>query len=231
MFSQYATKQLPPRLDYKPIGGDWYDADYLSGKKSNWVAPYCWENFRHIFDTWAKILVNGFPEAKNFLDVGCATGMLERSMTEMRRRKHLGYEIEGFDHSPAMMLSCEEKARPFITQASVDDFFFTKRYDVMVSLDVFEHLTEEQALRFLQKSRYYVNDCLFFVIALDEPRQRAEPSHINLKDRKYWHETFLRCGWVHTKEHEFMQRIAMSEDNIKRLEVEIFIYGANNGAI
>jgi 2-polyprenyl-3-methyl-5-hydroxy-6-metoxy-1,4-benzoquinol methylase len=228
MFESTAGKTLPKKLSYAPINGDWYDEDYLSGKKSNWESPYCWENFENIFKSWAKIVVNGFPEAKSFLDVGCATGMLERAILELAKRKHLRYEIHGFDHSPTMILNCEEVARPFIEQSSIDDFTFTQNYDVMISFDVFEHLTEEQAMRFLQRSRYFINDCMFFVIALDEPKQRNEPSHINLKTREYWHEVFLKCGWVQTPEFKLMQDIAMREDNIRRMEVEIFIYGANN---
>lgn len=228
MFDQLVQKTLPSKLSYAAIDGDWYDDDYLSGKKSNWGAPYNWENFKHIFEVWAKILVNGFPESKSFLDVGCAIGMLERAMIELRKRKHLGYEIYGFDHSPTMIANADEKAKPFIELCGIDEFFFNRNYDVLVSLDVFEHLTEEQAISFLHRSRYYVNDCLFFVIALDEEHQRAEPSHINLKTREYWHELFLKCRWIQTPEYKFMQDIAMREDNIRRLKVEIFIYGANN---
>lgn len=226
MFESATRKNLPNKLAYEPISGDWYNEEYLSGAKSNWESPYQWENFENIFKSWAKIVINGFPEAESFLDVGCATGMLERAIVELAKRKHLSYDIHGFDHSPTMILNCEDTARPLIELSGIDDFQFIRNYDVMLSLDVFEHLTEEQAMRFLQRSRYFINDCLFFVIALDEPRQRLEPSHINLKTREYWHDVFLKCGWMQTHEFKLMQDIAMRDDNIRRLDVEVFIYGS-----
>jgi hypothetical protein len=82
----------PERL---PIPGDWFDSDYFEhGLKSNWEHGYSWPDFKGVFQDTALYLAEMFPEARSFLDVGCAKGFLVKAL---RQR---GLEAWGFDHSP-----------------------------------------------------------------------------------------------------------------------------------
>lgn len=211
-----------------PPLSNWYDADYYSGKgKSNWKHEYNWMHFGTLFREWWKFLLEGFPESKSFLDVGCAKGICERAFIEVCNGNGFTDKIiEGFDHSEYAIANADEKAKPFIKRAALHEYEFDRNFDVMISLDVFEHIPLLQVEDFLKRSRKYINDCIFCVIALDEPRQWAEKSHINLRTREAWHETFLECGWQHTCEHATMQSLAMATKFIKAVQVEVFIYGA-----
>lgn len=219
-------KQITAEKLFGEVPHEFYDAEYYVGRtKSNWKKKsYEWENFDKIFRDWAAFLVTGFPEAHSFLDVGCARGFLEKAMAELAEdNERDDISIEGFDFSEWAIGNAVEQAKPFISCASVDNYEFTKDYDVLVSLDTFEHLTEEQATNFLNRSRHYVNNAGFFVIALDEERQMDEPSHVNLKNRSWWDAKFEECGWVNDWWAKMKTALAMREKFAVVNQVEIFV--------
>lgn len=227
MFDHTYRKSMPERLPYEPIAGDWYNAEYFEQtQKSNWSAPYRWESFSHIFEMWARTIVWAFPEAEWFLDVGCARGLLERGWHQLKELNKFTFQYHGFDVSEYAIATADPLAKPFIEVASVDTFKFTQKYDVIVCLDVFEHLTEAQARDFLRRSREHINDACFFVIALDEEHQRAEPSHINLRTREWWHKLFWDCGWRHNNGTDEMQRLALEDPGIISARCQPFIYSS-----
>jgi SAM-dependent methyltransferase len=224
MFGIEKKRNLQPKIDGE-IPSVFYDADYYAGNiKSNWETSYDWQNFGKMFKEWAKFIIVGFPEAKNFLDVGCARGFLEKGILDVCERSELNVEIEGFDVSPWAIENCEASVKQLVECASVDSYEFKRNFDVMISLDTFEHLTVKQSTEFLSRSRHYINDCGFFVIALDEERQRDEPSHVNLQNRAWWDAKFKECGWVSDWETQMMTILAMKEKFIKSCNVEVFIY-------
>ncbi len=235
MFSAEKAKIIyAPRLTGE-VNADFYDERYYLGEgKSIWDKPYEWENFRHIFKGLAAFIISGFPETKSFLNVGCARGFLERAFVELLEKNPLlDMSIKGFDISSWAIANAEAEAKPFVSVASVDNYQFTKNYDVMIALDTFEHLTKEQVTRFLLRSRKFINDCGFFVIALDEERQRNEPSHVNLQDRVWWENKFIECGWTNDWSVQMMETLAQKEKFIKQCKIEIFIRRAQaeNGSL
>lgn len=225
MFVIAKPKIKLPRL-VGEVTPDFYAEDYYLGEgKSNWEKPYDWINFGTMFIKWAAFLLTGFPEAKSFINVGCARGFLEKAFLYLaERNKRTDLSFDGFDISPWAIENAEPEAKPFISVASVDDYHFTRQYDVMISLDTFEHLTEAQATRFILRSRKFVNDCGFFVIALDEERQRYEPSHVNLQDRAWWERKFVECGWVSDWQTQIMETLARKERFIQSCKVDVFIF-------
>lgn len=206
----------------------WYDREYFEGThKSNWGMVYDWENFGGVFEQWATFFTYGFPESRKFLDVGCGRGLLVRAGEELKAWSKLQFQIEGFDGSAFAIENCDPKAKPFVQCAALDDYTFDKDYDVMLCMDVFGHLTEAQACNWLLRSRKHIKDRGFFIIELNEPHQRAEPSHINLRSRRYWHKMFLRCGWRQDYETKYMQWLAAQDFFTNQSKVRMFIYQAN----
>jgi cyclopropane fatty-acyl-phospholipid synthase-like methyltransferase len=120
----------------------------------------------------------------------------------------------------------EENAKHLIECANFDTYRFRQSYEVLLALDVFEHVEEQQLARFLKRSRKHIDDCIFAVIALNTPRQRLEPSHYKLETREYWHRLFLDCGWEQPKEFALMQKLAHEHEHIKNDDCAVFIYSA-----
>lgn len=237
MFRKKERKKA--RVSDNPLPEWFYDSDYYKnpGIKSNWSEAYEWQYFRQLMMAWWDFLFYMFLEKKSFLDVGCATGLLERGFLESRKMYDFPKDstIEGFDYSSWAIANADSVVRDMVSQASVDDYKFERNYDMMLSLDVFGHLTEKQARDFLVRSRKHVNDCLLFVIEFDEPHQWKELSHINLQNREWWHELFIECGWVRNRkgeifknEYEMMERFAMRNRFIRLNKLQVFIYGAGN---
>lgn len=212
---------------------EFYDADYYAGNiKSNWETAYDWQHFGKLFMEWAKVIMLGFPEAKSFLDVGCARGFLEKGMLHVAERSKLEIEIEGFDVATWAIENCEPEAKPFVSVAGVEDYEFRRSFDVMVCLDTFGHLTEEQVTNFLIRSRPHISDCGFFAIELStQEHNLAEPSHVNLQIRGWWNDKFYECGWIADWETRMMTAMVMRKKFIKSCKVEIFVFKAKRKEI
>lgn len=210
------------------VDASFYDAEYFKGGvKSNWTSPYNWISYGNLFARWAQFLIDGYPYSNSFLDVGCATGLLERAMIETAELNKVRLDLHGFDHSSFAIENAERIAMPFLEQASIDAFEFKREYDMLLSFDVFEHLTLEQSEAFLTRARPFIKQGLFFVIALNVDRHRNEPSHINLQEREWWDDLFQRCGWRQGKDE--LERMYCARENrfIQNGEYEVFIYNSN----
>ena len=189
-------RPAPPPV---PIPGEWYDADYFErGLKSNWRGGYTWSAFSGLFRDTAQFLMDLFPEAGTFLDVGCAKGFLVRCLREA------GKECWGIDHSPWAVAQADTSAKPFIIEASAEDAVFDRQVDVLVVLDLLSHLTEEQALEFLRRSRTWTGSAIVASIASFEsadeearfrPKESRDRTHVTMRTRAWWHERFLAAGW------------------------------------
>ena len=218
---QITTLKLPEGIKIDPV---YYDAEYYAGvPKSNWDKPYTWENMKNTFYMWAKFVLTAFPDAGSFLNAGCARGFLERAVLETVA--HNGKKMPewlGFDVSHYAIVNAEEKAKPLIQQADIDEFIFPHVFDVLLCLDVLEHLTEKQLRRFLQRSRQYINDCGFFYVATDSKINRLEPSHITMKSREWWNTLFIESGWTQNDETREFERL--TKNFLPESDSEPFIY-------
>jgi len=140
-----SREQLHPPV---PVPGAWYDADYFEhGIKSNWIGGYSWAGYQRLFRDAAAFLSAMFPAADSFLDAGCAKGFLVKALRES------GKEAWGFDASSWAVERAEPGAAGFVRLAGVDDFVFDRPVDVLTCFDLLPHLTEQQAVAFLQRAR------------------------------------------------------------------------------
>lgn len=218
------SKPIPEaERELKPAA--WYDENYYRGNggKSNWQYEYSWNYYGAIATGWAKFIYEGFPEAQSFLDAGCGKGFLVKALLKLAEANKFKRTVEGFDHSEYAIASADEEIRPLLTCAGIDDFTFTRRYDLLICCDMLEHVTEDMARRFLTRSRAEIDDCFFGIIALDTPKQRREPSHVTLESRAWWTELFVSCGWVFDREMQTMLRLAQREF-LDPSDAEIFIF-------
>lgn len=214
-----------------PVSPEWYDSDYFeSGVKSNWNQGYSWQLFSGLFQETARFLTSMFPEADSFLDIGCAKGFLVRCLRE------LGKNCMGFDFSPWAVNHAEASVREFIQCASVDTFEFEKQVDLMVSFEVFEHLTEVQIRSFLNRARRWARLGLFATIpsfqTVEEQEHYAQRdkdmSHVTMKSRQWWHETFLDCGWRQDPLHRNAQSICQKDELPAKMGWQVYLYVPDN---
>ncbi len=210
-----------------PIPADWYDADYFErGLKSNWERGYTWELFSDLFQRTAAYLTETFTEAESFLDAGCAKGFLVRALRER------GKDCFGFDHSEWAVARADESVKPYLGRAGADEVQFDREFDMLVACSLFESLTEEQIRSFLRRARVWTRHALFAIIPTsaessdEETRARDDRdfSHVTMRTRAWWHETFLAAGWRQDALHRTVERACQSHELPRRMNWDVYVY-------
>ncbi len=220
------AKELAPP---QPIPGAWFDSDYFeTGLKSNWHDGYSWKSFSGLFQETARLLVDLFPEARTFLDVGCAKGFLVRSLREQ------GKEAWGIDFSPWAIRNGERSCTEYLKLASVDDFAIERRFDLILAFSVFESLTEAQVRNFLRRFRS-AGSMLFAVVhtlersvaAQSPPVQDHDLSHITLRPRQWWDVELREAGWRNCSSDARGTTCAQENGLPSRMAWDVFCYIPN----
>ncbi|MBN9509429.1 MAG: glycosyltransferase [Alphaproteobacteria bacterium] len=200
------------RAPAAPIPGSWYDADYFEhGQTSNWQQGYTWPLFRGVFTDAAGFLGEMFPEARSFLDIGCAKGFLVRALRER------GFDACGFDHSAWAIDHAEAAARPHVRLAGVDTAAFDRRFDVTVAMSVLESLTEEQLRGLLSRARGWTSQALLAVIEMRQDPKDRDLSHITIRDRAWWRALFREAGWQQDPMHRAFERACQAHPVAARM--------------
>ena len=223
--TQQARGLRPPT----PVPPEWYDADYFEhGVKSNWERGYHWSDFAGLFRDTAAFLTEMFPEARTFLDVGCARGFMVRTLREQ------GRECWGVDHSPWAIAHADEHARAHLTRAGVEDFEPGRDFDVVLAFDLLPHLTEGQAETLLTRARAWARTAIVAVIASfdDDTEARAwqaasddhDLSHVLMRTRAWWHDLFLRTGWRQDALHRVAARACERHALPRRMGWKVYVY-------
>lgn len=181
-------------LGQTPVRPDHYDANYF---QENWRAGannYSVETRRQIEGKNPQLIQEVF-QPKNVLDFGCGPGALLYLLWE------LGVRGEGIDFSEYARRSAPPEVRDRIHVLAADQIIpLDRKYDLVISREVLEHLTVPQIQKAVQNmcalsSRYIYVTTRFSknvsnLFALDtEPE--IDPTHISLLNKD-----FLRCLFV-----------------------------------
>jgi SAM-dependent methyltransferase len=118
------------------------------------------------------------------LDAGCAWGFLVESL---RQR---GVEAWGVDISDYAIAQVHPTVKPFCWVGSVGDPF-PQKYDLIVSIEVLEHLHRPESERALANLCQHSDDILFS----STPFDYKEVTHFNVQPPEYWAELFARQGF------------------------------------
>jgi hypothetical protein len=161
--------------------GAMYDAYYY---ESACGRTYCrdetWLNF---FDGIAERIVTAI-QPTTVLDAGCAMGML----VECLRKR--GVEAFGVDISPYAIENVHPDIHPYCWIGSVSDPF-PRTYDLIVSIEVLEHLPKAEAEKAITNFCEHSEDVLFSSTPVDY----KEATHVNVQPPEYWGELFARRGF------------------------------------
>ena len=141
------------------------------------------EHFVRAFGGLADQIVSAMHPAR-VLDAGCGIGLLVEAL---RTR---GVDAEGVDLSSYAIGEVPESLKPFCTRASIADEF-TGRYDLIVSIEVVEHMPAREAEAAVANMCRHADDVLFSSSPIDQ----REPSHVNVQPPEHWAELFARHGF------------------------------------
>jgi len=121
------------------------------------------------------------------LDYGCALGF-----TVLSFRK-LEYHCDGYDISKWAKKECSKRGIKYVK-------YKKSKYDLMLCMDVFEHMTDKQIIHSLKT---FNPDHLLIRIPCSTNGGKSfhldisnnDPTHINCKDKKDWFDLFDSVGY------------------------------------
>ncbi|MGB9631937.1 MAG: methyltransferase domain-containing protein [Chloroflexaceae bacterium] len=142
------------------------------------------EHWTAFFGAIAKEIVHRISPRSVF-DAGCALGLLVEQL------RLLGVDAEGVDISEFAIANAPEFVRPFVRVASVTEPL-ERRYDLIVCIEVLEHMPPPEAEAAIANLTSYSDDILFSSSPLDF----KEATHFNVHPIEHWAELFAHHGFV-----------------------------------
>src|SRR5581483_4975462 len=118
------------------------------------------------------------------LDAGCAMGFLVEALRDR------GVEAAGVDISEYAIGKVREDVRCHCWIGSLTDPL-PQRYDLIVCIEVLEHLSPHEAERAIENFCKNTDDVLFS----STPFDYKEATHLNVRPPDYWAERFARHGF------------------------------------
>lgn len=118
------------------------------------------------------------------LDAGCAIGLL---VEQLRAR---GVDAEGVDISEYAIGQAHESVRGHVRAGSVAEPF-GRRYDLIVCIEVLEHMPPSEAERAVANFCAHSDDVLFSSSPLDY----REATHFNVRPPEHWAYLFAQHGF------------------------------------
>ncbi|MDM8527949.1 glycosyltransferase [Anaerolineales bacterium HSG24] len=160
---------------------DLYDAHYFAtGCGLPYQRDEHWLNF---FDGIAKSIIKEI-EPQTVLDAGCAMGFLVENL----RKQNV--EAYGVDISEYAIENVHPDIAPYCRVGSVADPL-PQRYDLIVSIEVLEHMPKAEAEQAVANFCQHADDILFS----STPFDYKEETHFNVQPLEYWAEQFARHGF------------------------------------
>ena len=130
------------------------------------------------------------PELKrhmyiNIWDAGCAMGFL---VEELRRT---GVEAYGVDISEYAIKNTHQDIKEYCWVGSIANPL-PQKYDLIVSIEVVEHMPKQEAEAAVGNICRYSDDILFS----STPYNYKEATHLNVQPPEHWSELFARHGFL-----------------------------------
>jgi SAM-dependent methyltransferase len=125
------------------------------------------------------------------LDAGCAMGLLVRALRDR------GVEADGIDVSEYAISKVPAQVAPYCRVGSIADPF-PQRYDLIVNIEVVEHMPPREADRAITNLAAHTDAVLFS----SSPFDLREPTHQSVRPPEAWAEAFAREGLYRDVEHD-----------------------------
>lgn len=141
------------------------------------------EEWLRFFDQIANRIVSDVQPA-TVLDAGCAWGFLVEALHKRN------VEAYGIDISEYAIQNVHPDVQPYCRVGSVVEPF-PQKYDLIVCIEVLEHLHQAQAEQAVINLCQHSPDILFS----STPFDYKEATHFNVQPPEYWAEQFARQGF------------------------------------
>lgn len=128
---------------------------------------------------------------RRVLDAGCGLGLLVEKLRER------GVDADGIDISDYIIGRVHSSVSRYCRQGSISEDL-PATYDLIVSLEVLEHLPAEDAARTIANLCAHAADILFS----STPFDRKELTHVNVQPPEYWAELFARHGFFRDVDYD-----------------------------
>ncbi|OGO15927.1 MAG: hypothetical protein A2Z14_13790 [Chloroflexi bacterium RBG_16_48_8] len=148
------------------------------------------EHWLSFFGTIAEKIVQELRPG-TMMDAGCAMGFLVEALRDRN------VEAFGIDISEYAIEQIIPEIRPYCWVASVTGPFPVD-YDLIVCIEVLEHLKPEEAERAVSNLCKHTRQVLFS----STPSDYKEATHFNVQPPNYWAELFARHGFFHDLDFE-----------------------------
>jgi SAM-dependent methyltransferase len=130
-------------------------------------------------------------QPKTVLDAGCALGFLVEGL------RNQGVEAYGVDISEFAISSVHVSIQPYCWVGSVTEPF-PQKYDLIVSIEVLEHMPKEQSELAVANLCQHADDILFS----SSPVDYKESTHFNVQPPEYWVSVFARHGFYRDVDYD-----------------------------
>ena len=142
------------------------------------------EHWMGFFSSIADRIVSDIGSS-TVLDAGCAMGFLVECLRER------GIEAWGLDVSEYAIQNVHPDVQPYCWAGSVFESF-PRKYDLIVCIEVLEHLPQPESEQALANLCRHTDDILFSSTPVDY----KETTHFNVQQPEYWAEMFCRQGFL-----------------------------------
>lgn len=172
---------MAERKDYKYL----YTMEYYkSGCGTDYTKKDIWVPF---FDNMAERIIEKYAPV-TVLDMGCAFGYLVSAL------RSKGVQAYGIDISEYALSQADENIKPYVKVMSALDELpseFPKKYDLVVSIEMIEHLYEDDGLKVIKKMTEYADR----ILLSSTDNDFDEPTHVNVQPKEYWCEKFAEHNY------------------------------------
>lgn len=173
---------LADRLKHK-FGHNWlYDSDYYERVVEGPAARSAGRIAQSILEDFTVTRV---------IDVGCGTGALLQTLRDR------GCEVFGLEYAEAALKYCRAR-RLNVAKFDLkrDGFYDTRTFDIVISMEVAEHLPEMAADHYVDLLTRFSSIIVFSAT----PPSEGERDHVNEQPPSYWINKFRQRGFEYAEE-------------------------------
>ena len=214
--------KIPPSIDY--------DAYYFANCTPPGLRYERSDHWIGLFDGIAEHIANEIKPI-TVLDAGCAMGFLVESL------RNRNIEAFGIDTSEFAIQNVLPEIKPFCWVGSITEQFPQEKYDLIVCIEVLEHLPTSQAEKTIANFCNHSDLVLFSSTPVDY----KEASHLNVNPVEYWTKLFARNNFFHDLDYDstyitpwtmlYRRKAVSIEQIVMQYERKFYLYSIENHSL